>query len=77
MENDIEEAWKDYRLKVVPLDAPVLQVVECRRAFYAGVSAVVKMAAAAGGMSPHTARTLGGFQRECERFQAQVQSGRA
>ncbi len=77
MDNDIEEAWKDYRMKVVPLDAPKLQVVECRRAFYAGVAAIVKMMAMAGGMSPYTARVLGGFRRETERFQAEVESGRA
>ncbi len=77
MDNDIEEAWKEYRTRVVPLDAPVLQVVETRRAFFAGVAAVVKMTAAAGGMSPHTARALGAFRRETERFQAEVASGRA
>lgn len=77
MDNDIGLAWEEYRLKVVPLDAPVHQVVETRRAFFAGAAALVKMTTRAGGMSPHTARALGGFQRECERFQAEVASGRA
>ncbi len=77
MDNEIEQAWLDYRMKVVPLDAPVHQVVESRRAYFAGAAAVVKLAAAAGGMSPYTARALGSFRRECERFQAEVASGRA
>ena len=42
--NEIEDRWKNYRLRVIPLDAPELQAVECRRAFYAGAQAVVDLA---------------------------------
>ncbi|MES2341684.1 MAG: hypothetical protein V4597_08400 [Pseudomonadota bacterium] len=77
MENDVDQAWDEYRRRVVPLDAPAMQVVETRRAFYAGAAALVKMAAKAGGMTPYQARLLAAFQREIERFQAQVESGRA
>ena len=34
----IEGGWLAYRLKVVPVDAPEVQVRECRLAFYAGAT---------------------------------------
>jgi hypothetical protein len=35
-----EKQWRSYRARVVPADAPAVQVVECRRAFYAGAQAL-------------------------------------
>jgi hypothetical protein len=32
----IESAWLDYREKVIPADAPDIQIDETRKAFYAG-----------------------------------------
>jgi hypothetical protein len=37
----IGAAWRDFRLKVIPLDAPQVQVQESRRAFYAGANALL------------------------------------
>lgn len=38
MAGHIEEGWRSYRNKVVPKDAPPVQVRETRLAFYAGVA---------------------------------------
>jgi hypothetical protein len=32
----IEEGWRSYAERVLPTNAPRVQMVECRRAFYAG-----------------------------------------
>lgn len=34
------EMWASYRRDVLPADAPDVQVLECKRAFYAGMVAV-------------------------------------
>ncbi len=36
----IEKEWHDYLMEVLPKDASVLQVVETRKAFYAGAGCV-------------------------------------
>ena len=40
MKREIEAAWAAYRRLVLPKDAGVIQVEECRRAFYAGAYTV-------------------------------------
>ncbi len=76
--NDIENAWLEYRLKVLPLDAPHVQVIECRRAFYQGATAVVKMALHSTSQSAQQAsKQVHGWRQECERFTFEVGSGRA
>lgn len=35
----MDAAWKSYRNQVIPRDAPPIQLIECRRAFYAGAQA--------------------------------------
>jgi hypothetical protein len=37
----IEEAWKDYALRVLPADVSKVQLQETRRAFYAGAQALM------------------------------------
>jgi hypothetical protein len=37
----IKEKWKEFRKKVISESAPPLQVLEMRRAFYAGVTAMM------------------------------------
>jgi hypothetical protein len=34
----IENGFKSYQALVIPKDAPEVQVIECRRAFYAGAA---------------------------------------
>jgi hypothetical protein len=38
----IETAWQDYLARVIPPDAPPVQVQESKRAFFAGANAVWK-----------------------------------
>jgi hypothetical protein len=76
--NDIEATWLEYRMRVLPLDAPHVQVVECRRAFYAGAGGVVKMALHFTGQGQQqAAKQMQGLRAECERFTFDVGSGRA
>lgn len=37
----IEKAWQEYETKVIPPGAPRVQIVESKRAFYAGVRALL------------------------------------
>jgi hypothetical protein len=39
----INEKWEDYRKRVIPKDAPDVQLVESRRAFYAGAAAFLEI----------------------------------
>lgn len=39
--NLIQEKFDSYRREVIPQDAPLVQVVECRRSFYAGAQALM------------------------------------
>jgi hypothetical protein len=32
----VKKAWESYAAQVLPKEAPAVQVIECRRAFYAG-----------------------------------------
>lgn len=41
MTDHLGAAWREYRLKVMPLDAPAIQAQECRRAFYCGAHALM------------------------------------
>ena len=37
----LQTLWNSYRVRVVPANAPEIQVQECRRAFYAGATALL------------------------------------
>lgn len=76
--NDLEQKWKDYRFRVIPLDAPDFQTIECRRAYFAGAAAVIQMALHFTGQSAQDAsRNMHKLRQECERYQAEVTAGRA
>lgn len=76
--NHIDDRWKTYRLKVIPLDAPELQSVECRRAFYAGAGAVLDMLLRSTAQGQVQAvREVQGLQAEVERFRADVRADKA
>ncbi len=76
--NEIEQVWKEYRWRVVPLDATEYQVIESRRAFYAGAAGLIKMALHSTSKSQaEAARDMSSLRKECERFQAEVAAGRA
>ncbi len=37
----IKDNWRTYRTNVLPKDAPMIQVIECRNSFYAGYASFV------------------------------------
>ena len=39
----VDEEWRTYRNKVLPKGCPDTQVIECRRAFYAGAWALFNL----------------------------------
>ncbi len=43
MSHRIEDQWMDFRARVVPVDAPAEQLMEMRRAFYAGAEALLRV----------------------------------
>ena len=38
--NPIEKLWQEYKDKVLPANAPPVQISECRNAFFAGAAAL-------------------------------------
>ena len=78
MSSHIDDRWKNYRLKVIPLDAPELQAIECRRAYYAGAQAVIDIALGlTTGSQQAAAKQMRDLKEEVLRFKAQVVGGRA
>ena len=76
--NDLEQKWTEYRLRVIPLNAPDFQKIESRRAYMAGAAAVIKIALHFTGQSAQEAsRNMHKLRQECERYQAEVTAGRA
>lgn len=75
----IAQAWLSYRSRVLPQDAPSIQVIECRRAFYAGAQAFwTEMQALSGPGSDATAdeaRALDSLQQELRQFARSVEAG--
>jgi hypothetical protein len=39
--NALNQAWRTYRSRVIPQDAPTVQTIECRRAYYYGCKSVL------------------------------------
>jgi hypothetical protein len=76
--NAILESWQAYRLKVIPLDASNYQLIESRRAYFAGAGAVVRLLQALNiTASPTLDRELEVLRRDVEQFRAEVTAGRA
>lgn len=73
---NIKEAWLSYKA-ILPQDAPRTQVIETRRAFYAGVWAVLTMQLTVVGNQPDEegVRTLAGWYKECIAFRDMVTAG--
>ena len=76
----VKGAWESFEAHVIPADSPLVQVQECRRAFYAGAMAMLSMCESVGetGVSEDEGvRRLEGWRKECERFIAMMNMGRA
>lgn len=79
---NLHESWVSYRVKVLPLAAPTVEVQECRRAFYAGAQACLGLFfrdAVARNVEPAYAdlAVIAALDGELKRFLADVQAGRA
>jgi hypothetical protein len=77
----IADMWEIYRERVVPRDAPPVQVSECRRAFYAGAQGVLMdgfMGIGDKSISEDDGIAhLEKLHQECNDFAAKVAAGRA
>lgn len=43
MSNHLALLWDTYRTRLLPRDAPTVQLVECRRAFYVGARSLMDL----------------------------------
>lgn len=73
--------WKSYRERVMPPQVPDVQLVETRRAFYAGASAVLALCHDTIG-DPNASEEegvaiLSGMHEECKQFAQRVEQGEA
>ncbi|MBZ0086495.1 MAG: hypothetical protein K8F33_00100 [Thermomonas sp.] len=78
--NTVQEQWDGFRKLVVPKDAPEVQVTEMRRAFYAGVEAMLRIQWAIGDDAVSEdagVAILEGVHDECRRFAEDVANGAA
>ena len=73
----IGAAWREYRLLVIPRDAPPVQAMECRRAFYAGVKALLAIQVATEDSDAAVAKLLDDLHGELDAFKVAVVEGRA
>ena len=76
----IGEQWESYARDVLPRDCPKVQVLETRRAFYAGAHATLMTFNRIG--EPDISETAGVMAiahlvAECQRFLDEVKAGRA
>ena len=78
MKYRIQALWNRYRTEVMPPDCPDVQVIETRRAFYAGVeSALNKLASEMSEGDPNDERMLMEVQQELTEFVKKVKFGQA
>lgn len=76
--NDITQKWLDYRIHVVPIDAPSIQVIESKRAYFAGAQAIVAMLTHLGNLPVQQQKNaVSDLEQEINRFRADVAAGRA
>ena len=78
----IEEEWLEFSLMVMPPNAPAVQRIEMRRAFYAGAHALLclmQQKVSAGTDDPTEADLdmMQGLSDELAAFNAEVAAGRA
>jgi hypothetical protein len=75
----IEREWLTYRNEVIPKNAPLVQLQECRRAFYAGAQALLHtvMRLSDPGIEPTEAdmRMMEGIEQELQDFAKAVMAG--
>jgi len=77
----LKSQWAEYRERVVPATAPAVQVLECRRAFYAGAECLLRaiMQGLDPGLEPTDAdlSRMESIEAELSAFAADVTARRA
>lgn len=78
----IEEGWKQYEADIIPADAPEVQRIESRRAFYAGAFVTFtclleNMSPGPGELTESDDKLMEGVKDEIEHFYAELAAGRA
>lgn len=68
----IKDDWESYQRDVLPINAPQVQVQECRRAFYAGALAASCNIRDSGDLS-----SAEKYAQECMAFKEEVTKGDA
>jgi hypothetical protein len=77
----IAEQWNEYLTRIMPKDAPAIQVRETKRAFYAGahslLMAVCASVSAGEETTPADIEIITDIQAEVEAFAEDLEAGRA
>lgn len=77
----IADAWRDFEIQVIPLNAPEVQRTECRRAFYQGARTLFE--GLVGMLSPDQEPTAADLRKmddikaEIDQFVVNLREGRA
>jgi hypothetical protein len=75
---ELRKAWLTYERRVVPKDAPPIQTVECRRAYFHGCSVVLEVLEKLDDANPfERKRILEGLKAEGRQFLQEVAADRA
>ncbi len=74
--NELNTRWRTYKDRVIPRDAPSIQMIECRRAFFAGAAAIAEILTRLDG-APGTKQTLDDLNLEIRQFRLEVAGDRA
>jgi hypothetical protein len=71
--NTIDEKWRSFEAEVVPKNAPPVQRIEMRRAFYAGASGALRLMTDLSDLSEDAAvLALEGLHEEARQFTRRV-----
>lgn len=78
----LKESFNNFRARVIPASAPVDQVTEMRRAFYAGAQSIICMLLdslddTTGEATGEDLKIMQDFQDEMKQFGEDVKAGRA
>jgi hypothetical protein len=76
---ELFERWRKYRT-ILPADAPPIQAIETRRAYYAGAQAIIDVLISMEGQrstAQQRVQAIESLRQEVERFRADVAADRA
>ncbi len=74
--NELNQRWRTYKTGVIPRDAPAIQMIESRRAFFAGAAAIAEIMTRLDG-APGTKQVLEDLNLEIRQFRLEVAGDRA